>query len=68
MDVSWEAVVTVLAWGNEGPSQEMAVGMDRRWLSEAVHSKMNQQDVGDSLNTVKGGREIAIYLKVAKLE
>lgn len=46
----------------------MAVGMDRRWLSEAVHSKMNQQDVGDSLNTVKGGREIAIYLKVAKLE
>lgn len=32
------------------------MGLGRRWLSEAVHSKMNQQDVGDSLD-YGGGEE-----------
>lgn len=32
------------------------MGKDRRWLSEAVHSKMNQQDVADSLD-YGGGEE-----------
>lgn len=28
--------------------------MDRRWLPETGHSRMNQKDAGDNLNTMKG--------------